>query len=482
MKKIGYLLILIFCFCGCFHQSPQNYYVDALNGDDQNAGTSEKQAWKTIHRLNQHTFQAGERILLKAGSVFYGQMELKGSGTLQTPIIVDMYGDGNKPQINGQGKKDYTLLLENTSHWEINNLDITNTGSVRKAKRRGVVISANNYGESHHIHLKQLDVHDVNGSLVKEEGGGSAIFWVNGGDNIPSRFVDLRIEDCHLYNCGRNGITSSGNIDRNKWYPSLKVVIRGNLLEGIPGDGIVPIGCDGALIEYNTMRDCPNILSHAEAAAGIWPWSSDNTVIQFNEVSQHRAKWDGQGFDSDYNCHGTIIQYNYSHDNNGGFLLVCNDGASLGKAWNQGTTNSIIRYNISVNDGLRTYPTEREGWFSPCMHITGPVENTLIHHNIIVQLPKPDKKLDETCIKMDTWGGWPIETSIRENYFIAEAQPLFAWGKDTLTVFKDNQVLIHDNLVNKTLQDYFEMTLGKQNEDENLKPLRQFLETIHKMK
>ena len=33
-------------------------------------------------------------------------------------------------------------------------------------------------------------------------------------------------------------------------------------------------------------------------AAGIWPWSCDNTLVQFNEVSGHKAPWDAQGFDS----------------------------------------------------------------------------------------------------------------------------------------------------------------------------------------
>ena len=36
-------------------------------------------------------------------------------------------------------------------------------------------------------------------------------------------------------------------------------MIRGNLIEEVPGDGIVPIGCDSTLIEYNVMRDCPDM-------------------------------------------------------------------------------------------------------------------------------------------------------------------------------------------------------------------------------
>jgi hypothetical protein len=214
------------------------------------------------------------------------------------------------------------------------------------------------------------------------------------------------------------------------------VIIRNNVLEDIPGDGIVPIGCDGAIIENNVLRDFPDILSHEEAAAGIWPWSSDNTLIQYNEVSGHKAKWDGQGFDSDYNCNGTVIQYNYSHDNYGGFLLICNNGFTYNQPGNMGTKNTIIRHNISINDGIRPYPTKREGPFSPIFHITGPVENTTIKNNTII-LPK--ETLDNTILKMDNWGNlWPKETFFENNIFYSEGPSRFVFGEDLKTQFNNN--------------------------------------------
>jgi hypothetical protein len=339
-------------------------------------------------------------------------------------------------------------------------------------------VRAWNCGESKHIHLKNLVVRNVNGSLVKQQGGGSAIFWQNGGDSIPSRFNGLLIEGCHLIDCGRNGINSWGNTNREKWFPSLNVVIRSNLLEGIPGDGIVPIGCRGALVEHNIMRNCPDILSHEEAAAGMWPWSSDSTLIQFNEVSNHRAKWDGQGFDADYNCFGTIIQYNYSHHNNGGFLLVCNDGFSKGKHWNNGTYNTVVRHNLSVNDGLRPYPTERAGWFSPVMHITGPTNNTLITGNIVVQMKKEAPQMDCTTIKMDSWGGWPIGTTFAKNTFIAEFDPIILQGNDEVTVFAENQIVKKENLGELLLADYFHMAFDTtQNLSSELKTFFEFIQS-----
>jgi hypothetical protein len=256
---------------------------------------------------------------------------------------------------------------------------------------------------------------------------------------VKTRFVGLVIQNCHLHHCERNGINSGGYTRRDEWHPSVGVVVRNNLLEQIPGDGIVPIGCEGALIEHNVMRDCPDILSHREAAAGIWPWSSDNTVIQYNEVSGHKAKWDGQGFDSDFNCRGTIIQYNYSHDNYGGFLLICNKGDTFGTPGNIGTKNSIIRYNVSVNDGIRPYPTQRRGWFSPVLHITGPVQGTKIYNNVIIVPEKENGEIDRAIADMDNWGGlWPQDTWFANNVFFVQGRSTFRFRDDQRTVFSHN--------------------------------------------
>jgi hypothetical protein len=187
------------------------------------------------------------------------------------------------------------------------------------------------------------------------------------------------------------------------------------------------------------MRDCPDILSHQEAAAGLWPWSADNTIIQFNEVSGHKAKWDGQGFDSDWNCQNTVIQYNYSHDNYGGFLLVCNNGSNVHTDRNIGTTNTVIRYNVSVNDGIRPYETKRRSWFAPTMHISGPVEDTKIYNNVFIIPEKPIKENDRTIVEMDNWGGpWPEHTFFANNIFYVEDKADFYFEEDSGTQFTNN--------------------------------------------
>jgi hypothetical protein len=455
MKRTLRQLLAVSIYLGLCHAcSPwacaaETYYIDAVNGQDTSSGLSPGQAWQSLVKVNSQVFRPGDRILFKSGTRYAGQLAPQGSGRLvnDTPqfIAIDRYGEGARPRIDGQGKTRSTVYLYNVEYWQVRGLEITNTGPTREPGRRGVTLHIKDFGTAHGIELRDLYIHDVNGSLVKKKGGGSGILWHNEGRVTRSRFDGLLIEDCHLVRCARNGINSRGTSRRDQWWPSLNVVIRRNLLEQIPGDGIVPIGCDGALIETNVMRDCPRLLPQGEAAAGIWPWSSDNTIIQFNEVSDHKAPWDAQGFDSDWNCRNTLIQYNYSHDNEGGFLLVCNNGSSK-LPWNIGNQGTVVRYNISVNDGVRTAPT-RQGYFSPSFHISGPCQDTKIYNNILYINRKQDENTDTTLLKMDNWGGpWPENTVFTNNIFYAEDRITYDYGKARDTVFSNNLYFGgHDN-------------------------------------
>lgn len=414
---------------GC--NSSKTFYLDASSGADTNDGLSPKTAWRSLARANEQIFEPGNKILFKSGERFEGQFEPKGSGDELHPVIVDSYGEGEKPLLEGNGAKQHTVLLEGLQYWEVNNLEITNLGENIDPRRYGLIVYSWDVGETHHIYLRNLTIHDVNGTCVKSDGAGGGINMVCGGDEVPTRYIDLLVEDCHVYRCQRDGIKVSGNTNRTKWYPNLGVVIRRNLIEQVPGDGIVPKACDGALVEWNVVRDSPDLLRIEDAAAGIWPWSCDNTTIRYNEVSGQQAKWDAQGFDSDYNCRGTLIEYNYSHDNNGGFVMVCNEGNTLGEPYNIGTEGSVIRNNVSINDGQRPYAT-RPGWFSPIIHISGPAKNTLIENNTMVVFTRPDKDADRRMLVMDNWGGpWPEKTRfINNSFYIVGSEAANAYGFD----------------------------------------------------
>jgi len=399
-------------------ESGRTYYVDSADGDDGNDGTSPDSAWQSLERVNAEEFGPGNRILFRAGTRYVGQLRLQGSGEEGRPIAIDMYGEGEKPRIDAEGRHGEALLLHNVEYWEVSNLEITNRGEERKSHAVGVRVTIRDFGTAHHIHLKNLYVHDVHGGTWKGQGGGG-IQWSNGGEKVKSRFDGLVIEGCHLVRTDRNGITGwSEHWTRDKWHPSLNVVVRGNVLEDIGGDGIVPIGCDGALIEHNVLRG--GRMRAQDYAAGIWPWSCDNTVIQFNEVSGMKGTKDGQGFDSDWNCKNTLIQYNYSHDNEGGFILICNNGHA-NPAHSVGNVGTVVRYNISQNDGERTFQISA-------------VEDTAVYNNVIYV----GEDLDIPIIAHHSWGGYAKDTRFYNNIFYVDGRVRYEFAESTGNVFENN--------------------------------------------
>ena len=441
MKKIYSLLLGLCCF-PLMGAAQTTYYVDAVKGKNTQDGLSPSTALKTLKEASALKLTPGDSLLLKSGQTFKGQLVLQGQGNKEQPIVVSKYGGETKPIIAAEGKYNAGVYLKNVSYYTIENLAISNMGQERKAKRYGVFLYLENYGVAKNITIQNLYVYDVNGSLIKKQGGTGAIHTVCAKGRVKSRFDNLVIQHNHIYNCGRNGIWLRGNTNREQWNPSTGVRIAYNLMEQVPGDGIVIIGTDGAVVEYNTMKDSPDVMPVQDAAAGIWPWSADNTLIQFNEVSGHKAKWDGQGFDSDWNCKNTTIQYNYSHDNYGGFLLVCNNGSSINTPGNSGTINTQVRFNVSINDGIRPYPTRQKGVFSPTFHISGPCNKTYIQRNLFIVPKKADKNIDHTFIKYDNWGGpWPSNTYFMNNIIVAKTELDVLLGKEKNSIYSNNQIL-----------------------------------------
>lgn len=410
-----------------FREKTDTYYIDSESGNDSNDGKSKSTAWKSLAKVAKLKLLPGDQVLLKRGCTFNEVFLVDESqGSPKQQILISTYGSGDKPKIVAPGNSKHGVQIRNCEYITVEDLDIKNHGTDPELRDRiGLNVHLDNYGVARNIEIKGIDVHDLNGRLWKGEGAGVAIRMTVTKEAVLNWFDGLLIEGCTVRNCVRNGISFMGNHTRDNWYPHKNVVIRENLFEGVPGDGIVAGECDGALVEYNVMRDCPDPWGGAHnAAAGMWPWSSDNTIIQFNEVSGQKATWDGQGFDADYNCVGTIIRYNYSHDNYGGFLLICDDGNAK-KTYSAGNIGTKVYGNVSYNDGTRPYKRPKDDkWYTPAIHISGPVEKCEVYNNIIYLCERAEglPEQDRRFIHANGWGGNPISVTIKSNVFYSEVE------------------------------------------------------------
>ncbi len=213
---------------------PTTYYVDSMQGNDENKGTHAHMAWQTLGKINATTFLPGDEIRFRADSIWFGVLKPRGSGSKGHPIIIDRYGNGELPVLNGEGLVTNVVHLHNQSYWEIRNLEITNYLQGDTKLRRGVYIGATDYGTLRHIHLVNLIIHDINGDLKTKDNGG--IFYEITGHSTPTRFDDFLIEGCHIYDIDRTGISNRSSWEtrtlttNTNWYPSTNVVIRDNVI------------------------------------------------------------------------------------------------------------------------------------------------------------------------------------------------------------------------------------------------------------
>ncbi|MCX7708971.1 MAG: right-handed parallel beta-helix repeat-containing protein [Clostridia bacterium] len=358
------------------------YYLDSANGNDANDGTSEKKAWKSLDKVNSYKgFGPGDKILFKAGSIFNGPLKLVYSqvdptltnckgGVEGNPIVIDMYGRGPKPLIQGSGedKEFAAVYLKNVQYIEVNNLLVTNQGDF---SRRGIYVTAaaedfpNTTQEApavlNHIYIKNCEIKDVDskplGMSSPSKCFGGIIFKITSGKECENwvRYNDVLVSNNYIHDVSRCGMYTHSDFNTDLPYtkgggegtrprlPWTKVVVRNNYVSDTAGDGLVVTTCDAPLMEYNVVARPQRFTASDLYAVGMWPFGCYDAVLQYNEAFGNQTRNDGMGFDLDFGNKRAILQYNYSHDNEGGFVLVCS-----GPGVNE---HPVVRYNISQNDG-----------------------------------------------------------------------------------------------------------------------------------
>ena len=375
------------------------YYVDAENGNDANDGTTPETAWKTLTKASSiRKMTEGGSILLKAGCVWNGeQLEVRNAeGTAENPIVIGSYGEGAKPVINGQGapwdadsKEELAAVhIYNSENIVVENLEITNwdssvSGDYTQSSKllSGLVVENQDKGDLANVTVRNNKIHDVNGKMAggaDKAAGGLIVVVTGSGSNhtgtVESKYSNLTIEGNEVYRVSHEAIymesvwasrtlvggTSSDtgyqNAGNSKWIGSSNVVINSNYVHDVAGDGIVPINTSEAIVEYNLIDNSADTnwnYSGNPNHAALWAWDSDNVTFRYNEAcNTSKAGWnlgisgtnDSMAFDFDYGVQNCLYEYNYSHDNYGGFLMLCPGPGA--------TVNNIARYNVSVNDGL----------------------------------------------------------------------------------------------------------------------------------
>ena len=76
-----------------------------------------------------------------------------------------------------------------------------------------------------------------------------------------------------------------------------------------------------------------------KVAAAIWPWKCKDALFRYNEGADTRLNQDGMAYDAD-SGDGTVYEYNYSRQNEGGCVMFCLQEA----------IHNTFRNNVSFDD------------------------------------------------------------------------------------------------------------------------------------
>lgn len=329
------------------------YYIDN-NGDDANDGLSPNTAWKTLAKVNGTVFEPGDSILFKRGNSWEGTLIIKSAGTSSERITFSAYGTGQKPQLIGNNSNLAVVSIQNPKYLTFENFDVSHPNAVRPPNKSlcGIYASIANDGVYPDVVIRNNDIHDVEGTPITNRHMQAGIFVRSNA--AQGQFENLLIEGNNLERCSSRGIIMGDGSNKDTTYYNNNVVIRENVINRTAMEGIIVYTTKNILIEHNKVFNAGAYTLGVDmntVLAGLWG-RGKNMIIQYNEVAYTRltnpadyASMDSEAFDIDLGSPGyQIIQYNYSHDNEGGFFLhMGNPGDDF--------TYGIVRYNISQNDG-----------------------------------------------------------------------------------------------------------------------------------
>jgi len=330
--------------------------------------------------LHTRYFQPGDKILFKSGETMLGSgIKLSGFGTASKRVTVSTYGGSAPAKLATRGDQTRSKLEVYIDCVTIENLEISNP-----LGRVGLTVGPGHAGANKGIIIQNCTFKDVNknaDTFVFESG--AVQIAASGGE--PTWFEDLVVRNNTIHNVARIGVfvTSSWAERTNcvngeykngneQWYANKNVSLTGNTLTDVQGDGLLIIGCNGARIENNFANNtyCVNestLKKHkatglTTSVAVMWTQNVDKGYVQYNDVGytnlpdHANGGADGTPFDIDGLCTNHFIRYNYSHNNEGGFILLCEFPPSfLSATWQSmlKETTHQIGFNLSVNDGCK---------------------------------------------------------------------------------------------------------------------------------
>ena len=369
------LLLILSTSISCANPiSGRSYYVSS-EGNDRNDGKSPETAWRSLGKVNATAFRPGDTIRFEGGHRFdnqeltYGSsLFVTNSGTIDSPIVYTSFG-GERAIINTDS---IGLMCPGKEYVEIRGLifsGIFNPFDQREA------VAFNNIGVwfiNHNSNRKLSGIKIDSCRFTGLQSNAINITAYNENSPLVGGYDKVEITNCKIDSIGHIGIIlnwSASYPHSFSDYPLTNIKIENceiarvtglynNYIPGTmkhdtySGNGIFVSHADSVMIERNTVYSCggsgfDTIIG--SGPSGIEAAASRNVTCQYNEIYDIKASTgsDGHGMHFGDGVEYSIMQYNYSHDNDGpGFSFHC-----YGNSYPLPNSNNTLRYNISTRNG-----------------------------------------------------------------------------------------------------------------------------------
>ena len=440
LTSLSILTLCFHLFAGASRLDAATYYVSP-SGSDSNSGLSTSLPWKTLTKVNGHTFAAGDQCLFQSGQTFPSPsgtdaLIVHGAGTSTSPIVFGIYG-GTASAIISQTAttKNGVTFSSSTPYITLQDLTIagpfvwspTTTGA---ATPYGIYLQGGASKALNGITIQGVVVHNFMGSGIRTPEG--------------QKVSNLSITNTQVYQVGDAGIRIGDDYDTQGAQLHTNVNISNcyvydtsgfNYEDLHHGDGILVQCANNVTIQYCDVHDTATAFGAAATGgpAGIWLADVAYGTIQYCE-SYHNSNGafttDGDGFDLDGGTQYCVVQYCYSHDNDGAGFLQAHWATSSETA--SSTINNTIRYNISVNDCNHTSQAALSYWSENAAATL----NNSAYNNLVVQTVSGRTN---ACLDQENTDGTSANpTRIYNNIFVTDYSHYLAKASNTSNFIINN--------------------------------------------
>lgn len=384
------------------------YYISSSEGDDSFDGKTPETAWRTLNRANSLILSGGNRILLKKGDVWTGQMlQPYGDGSKDSPVVISSYGEGDQaPVIAAGGGLATGLLLSNVSWYTVQGIDFSDSpfGIKIESRLKNFDTETHEFDAVEGFVIKDCNFSDHRANSITDElfimrypdayfGAGINLIaygtretWGERANNTSSPYIqegdepnnyikNVQIENCDFERCDtgilnylvdlqslENGIGAAAPYYNNNCIPNeeLTWAFHNRSMAGITIKDVTINESyrSGGIIIYG-MSDvfCDNVNIYKTGVEGMhWGVAAmqismcEDVVVQnseFAEVYRRNNSPDGEGFDIEAGNINVTLKDSVIRDTAGPAVLVF--GLNLG--WGGYNRNSVFDNVLFENCG-----------------------------------------------------------------------------------------------------------------------------------